>query len=825
MTKDEGNSKASSWNVHKFGGTSVQNAECIRKVGSILSNLLASNATNGDLYGGRIAIVVSAFGGSPKVTQLLLDSLQLAVKGGKWDQCLDIIREKHATCIRELELNENAGILDQLERDFQDLRTILRTVSLIRHYEPSIEGYVAGFGEQWSALIMSHFLGQEWEYVDAREVLLVKHSAHESNATVQWQESRALFEKRLEKVPEGKNLIITGYIATDADTGGATTLGRDGSDHSASIFGVLLKAAGITIWTDVSGVMSADPRRVKDAYVLEKISYSEASELAYFGAKVIHPKTMQPAAEHDIPLYIKNTFYPDDHGTEILATCEDTLGRTQVVCGFSTVDNIALIDVVGKGMMGVPGVVTRTLGVVARNNISITLIAQASSEQTICFAVPFEHGELLRKHLLDEFRDEVRAKDIDDVKVIGPCSIVAAVGDAMTHTCGVAGQFFSALGAAGVNVLACAQGPSEKNISAVIMQDKAGEALQGVHSVFKAKWPINMVVIGSAGMIQAVTDEIERIENGHETINVFDLRVFGVLTVRSPVYSDTSSTPRARNQGPSHDIEDVTNLIDAFLKTAVPHPIIIDATLDPRIAALHAEWLSRDIHVITSNVHACGHPDPREWEKLKKGRKPVSIYSANTGVTGGLAPALRTIQRLVTLGNAPDAAECLVSPAVSAILSLMQNEGMTQIEAIDAVCAHPESADMHIPDELSGMLASRRMLIIAREMGFYHMSLEDIAVERIPNTIPAPKEDSVWRYVGRINKEGKGTLKLEQLPKNSELARTQSGLHLRLFPKHNEHPIIIDSMTNNQSAAQGLLWNAINIGPKLHGSRQYTRRA
>ena len=385
----------SRWDCHKFGGTSVGSADAMRKCIEIIRPLTQKQ---------RIAVVVSAIGGKPKVTDLLLDSVHAAASGGfaEAEAKLEEIRTKHRLCVADVLKSspaQAAAILQTIESDLKDIADLLRAVQLMRTPHEQILELVSGYGEVWSANIMAEAMRHEglpFVFLNARDVLIVTED-NMGSTTVHWDESEALLgawigraDEEFASTPFGQqciasslpvplpHLMITGYIASTPE-GIATTLKRDGSDFSASIFGKMLRSSSITIWTDVSGVYSADPRRVTGAQIIPDVSYTEAIELAYFGAKVIHPKTMAPAIMSSIPIYIRNTFEPQHPGTRIYLPPErGQIIREKCVCGFSTVDNIALLNIEGTGMIGVPGIAHRLFGALKAGSISVMFIAQAS---------------------------------------------------------------------------------------------------------------------------------------------------------------------------------------------------------------------------------------------------------------------------------------------------------------------------------------------------------------------------------------------------------------------------------------------------------------
>ena len=522
-----------SWEVHKFGGTSVASAKCLLDVASIIESLLDSDGP----VKKHIAVVVSAMGAQKpliKTTDLLLHSVEHAAKRD-WDaveSCLSQLRTKHLDCLQQINLPsmEQERLSNLITQDLEDIRDILKTVSLMKWQASRISELVSGYGELWSAQILTSLLQlrrqsddtkssmtDQFIYLDARRVITVEededsNDKHQSSY-ICWKSSDAKLQTLLkEQQPQDENhtlhFVVTGYVAINTQ-GVATTLSRDGSDYSAAIVGRLLHASSISIWTDVDGVLSADPRRVPDAHVIPEVSYTEAMELAYFGAKVIHPKTMQPAIEHSyfdtydnsapdtdaienmqlspIPIWIRNTFNPNHPGSRIYTTSTTHTERDKCVCGFSTMDEMALVNIEGTGMMGVHGVASRLFATLQRVKINVVLISQASSEHSITFACSNKNNQALvaQKAIEETFHRELKLRHMNAIEVLTPCSIIAAVGDGMSHTTGVSGLFFGALGDARINILAISQGCSERNISAVIHSMDSTRALRAVHAAFR----------------------------------------------------------------------------------------------------------------------------------------------------------------------------------------------------------------------------------------------------------------------------------------------------------------------------------------------------
>ncbi len=411
------------WVVHKFGGTSLADADRYR---GIVPLLAAESAE-------RCAVVVSAMSG---VTDGLLRLAELAAAGSAWEAQLERLAQREQAVTRAL-LDEPAAseLCAGIATDVRDLAGLAGALRLMRSRPRSVVDLVLGYGELWSAQRLAAHLtaqGRETSWLDARQVLIVRPG--DPAAVVDWAASQRRLDDWLAR-NERSCVVITGFVASTAD-GTPTTLGRNGSDFSASIFAALLEAASITIWTDVDGVMSADPRRVTDARVLPELSYDEAMELAYFGAKVIHPSTMSPAVRAGIPLFIRNTFRPECAGTRIH---RDPTARGPVK-GFATVENLALVNLEGSGMIGVPGIAERLFGALSQASVSVILISQASSEHSICFAVPNEQADSALAAVEQAFFAERHTGQIQPAQLQRDCAVLAAVGDGMAGQPGLASQ-------------------------------------------------------------------------------------------------------------------------------------------------------------------------------------------------------------------------------------------------------------------------------------------------------------------------------------------------------------------------------------------------
>lgn len=457
--------------VMKFGGTSVGSAAAIRNLIAIV------RAARRDWEG--VAVVVSAMSG---VTDALLHAAHAAEQGETElpRATAAKLREKHQAALQDL-APAAAGVAAVIEAALDEFTALCHAISVLGEASPRALDAIASLGERLSAPLVAAALAQAGiaaQAVDSAEVV-VTDSAHQS-ATPDMEATQVRAEAVVSPLlTAGMVPVITGFIgATRA--GVVTTLGRGGSDFSAAIFGVALQAGAVWIWTDVPGVMTADPRVVREARTLPELTFREVSELAFFGAKVLHPKTIRPVVERGIALWVKNTFQPEHPGTRIVPDNGAAQGAVRAVTAFR---GQCIITLEGRGMLGIPGIAARTFAAVARTKTSVSMISQASSEQSICFVVPRAASETVVHALEDEFRLELARLDIDSITASHECAVVTVVGAGMRHTPGIAGRVFGALGAAGVNVVVIAQGSSECSISLTVEAAQADEAVRAIHGL------------------------------------------------------------------------------------------------------------------------------------------------------------------------------------------------------------------------------------------------------------------------------------------------------------------------------------------------------
>ncbi len=728
-----------SWRVHKFGGSSVADADCMMRVARILEEEDAS----------RVAVVISACGG---VTDALLNLVAAAERGdAPLVSAVEAIRARHLAIAGTL-LNEEAATSygDQLEAECRNLLGLLQTVQLIRTASSTLRDIVAGFGELWSSRLFATLLASRpahsrpLRWLDARDLIQVE--AGPLGPIVQWPESAKNADRLIPRDAQ-MTLIVPGFIARDG-RGLQTTLGRNGSDFSAAILAALLDASEISIWTDVDGVLTADPRRVPDATVIDALSYHEAMELAYFGAKVLHPQTMAPAVMRNIPIRIRNTFAPSAPGTRISARAEST---AHSVKGITTIDRVALINVEGAGMIGVPGTAQRLFSVLREHGISVILISQASSEHSICLAIPRSEAALAERVVRDAFASELRNGQIQRVEAATDCSILAVVGDGMAGTHGVAAKAFASLADAGVNVRAIAQGASERNISVVISERETTKALRAVHSSFYlSPHTVSIGLIGPGLVGGALIDQVRsQMERLHRDCNL-DLRLRAILSSRKMLLADPAVPLDGdwRDALAGAESADLARFEEHVHADHLPHTLIVDCTASEEIARQYPRWLAAGIHVVTPNKKAGSGPaaDVRDIHAARRAGGSHFLYEATVGA------ALPVIQTLRDLRETGDTIRC-VEGILSGTLSYLFNvwDGSEPFSAVlrDAMSKGYTEPDPR--DDLSGADVARKLIILAREIGL-QVELAEVQLENlVPEALRQASLEGFFQRMGDLD--------------------------------------------------------------------------
>ena len=776
------------WFVHKFGGSSVADAACMRRVASILE---ADRRP-------RLAVVLSACRG---VTDALLELVQLAEQQStEVGAGLERLRLRHVGLAEELLDGEpRQAYVERLGRDCADIAGILHTVQLIRSAAVTVRDLVAGFGEIWSTRLFSAYLHARGrrprvEWIDARDIVTVEWGP--LGPGVLWELSRTRTLPAL-SFEGAATLIITGFIARDAQ-GLQTTLGRNGSDFSASIFGALLEAAEIHIWTDVDGVLSADPRLVPDSTVIDSLSYNEAMELAYFGAKVLHPQTMAPAIARGIPIWIRNTFAPDHTGTLI---CEHpTSGPT--VKGITSIDRIALLNLEGAGMIGVPGTAHRLFGALRDHGISVILISQGSSEHSICFAIPEQQAGRAEQVLRVSFESELRQGQIQEVAVNRGCSILAVVGDGMAGAHGVAAKVFGALGAAGVNVRAIAQGASERNISVVIDGRQASRALRAVHSGFYlSPHTISIGLIGPGVVGGALLDQMASQAERLMRDSHLDLRVRGVMSSRSMSLAD-GEIPLSRWREAvkeSSEPADLTRFVEHVHADHLPHAVIVDCTASAEVAAGYPAWLAAGIHIVTPNKKA-NSAELAFLSRLAEARRQGGAHYLYEATVGAGLPVIQTLRDLRETGDRIHRVEGIFSGTLAYLFNTW--DGSVPFSSVVRAAKAQGYTEPDPRDDLSGMDVARKLIILGREMGL-RLELADVELESlVPDALAGCGPDEFLAHLPEF--DAPMLARLESARARSRVLRYVGTLdaaagqaHVGLLELERSHPFANINLTDN----------------------------
>lgn len=704
-------------NVLKFGGTSVGSVESIKQVINIIEEHRRNDSD--------IAVVFSAMGG---VTNQLIEIGRMATNGNTdYSELVRRIEDRHFNVVKALiPVKEQSKVFAGIRGVINELEDLLRGVSLIRELSARTLDLITSFGERLSTVVITECLksrGISAQFCDARTI--IKTDDQFGHAEVNYTLTNQLIQEYFAKSTALQ--LITGFIAS-TEKGETTTLGRGGSDYTASIIGAALNADIIDIWTDVDGMMTADPRKVPNAFNIPTITYAEAMELSHFGAKVIYPPSLQPAFARNIPVRVLNTFNPTHEGTVVSRTAER---RQYTITGISSIDDIALVNVQGSGMIGVAGVSAKLFGVLARYRISVILISQASSEHSICFAIDPKSAERVKAILDDEFSVEVAHGHIDNITIERDLSVIATVGEGMKKSSGIAGKLFSVLGKNGVNIVAVAQGSSEINISVVINKNNLSKALNAIHNVFfqSEARVLNLYLVGTgligSTLLRQIRDQFEYLR----TERLLKVCLVGVSNTKKMLLA-----PKGIELDDWRErvlTEGVTTSLPAFVEQIkyynLPNSVFIDCTSDKDIVQFYESLLDGNISVVTPNKVANSGPfsEYRRLQRTALNRGVKFLYETNVGA--GL-PIINTLQGLMTAGDRFLKIEAILSGTLSYIFNTFKSGS----KFVDVVREAKEKGYTE-PDpreDLSGMDVARKILILAREAGFA-LEPEDVTIKNL----------------------------------------------------------------------------------------------
>ncbi len=811
--------------AHKFGGSSLANAERYRHVAGLL---LARDD-------GHQVTVVSAMQG---VTDALIALAATAARRDDWRTPWQALQGRHVQTAEALLGEAAAPFIGWLDAQFGALADVLHALAVLGIPAREAVEQVQGLGEVFSAnLLRAHVAacGQPCAVLDAREVLVVAHG--ELGVAVDWEASAArLADWRADH--DAPRVVVTGFVARDAE-GRATILGRNGSDFSGAIFAALFGARELHIWTDVDGVLSADPRLVPEAVALDGLSYEEACELAYFGAKVIHPQTMLPAMALGLPIRIRNTFRPEHPGTCIARVGDSGSGPVR---GLSLADNLAIVNVEGAGMIGVPGTAERVFAALRDARVSVVMISQGSSEHSICCVVRAADAERAEVALDAVFARELAAGQIQAITVTPGISVLAAVGDGMAGTPGVSAQLFGTLGRARVNIRAIAQGASERNISVALDSRDAARALRAAHAGFwLSPQTISVGIIGPGNVGRELLDQLREALPRLRREAHLDLRVRAIASSSRLWTSDQGALDADwADRLASSDLPADLDAFAAHVHAAhLPHAVIVDCSASDAVAARYASWLADGIHVITPNKQAGAGPLAR-WQAIRSACAASGARWRYEATVGAGLPIIQTLRDLIDTGDELLAVEGIFSGTLAWLFN--RYDGREPFSALVREALALGYTEPDPRDDLSGLDVARKLVILAREAGLA-LELDDVDVHGlVPPALLAFDRDAalaaletldadlaarhatasakgcVLRYVARLDRSGTASVNLVELPDAHAFAHLSLTDNIVQFTtrRYADNPLIVRGPgAGREVTAAGVFADLLRLGAAL----------